>query len=302
MSQPPPSRVEPVAGAGALGMKLLVISLAVLFASAIASFWVVRGDVDSWTGAEEGFRIPVGVGAGTAALALLSLASERAARRFDSGAAAAGGAALKLAFAFAVLFLAAQAWNWQELIAAHLPPGAKSLYAFNFYLLTGLHALHVLGGLVFHVVVLMRAGRGLYGGAGADQAARATGHDGPRNLAVYWHFLAATWVALVATLLLGADPSLTAEGIIDGFVWITGAALAVFAACWLKVELALLRAPGEGPVSALIGLFPPVAFLRGFMKADELGVRGWLFWWTAAFGVALTAGSTALAVAMTAAR
>ncbi|MBC8328192.1 MAG: heme-copper oxidase subunit III, partial [Planctomycetes bacterium] len=216
MKRPEASRIEPVAGAGALGMKLLVISLAVLFASAIASFWVVRGDVEGWTGVEEGFRVPLGVWAGTAALALLSAAAERGARLFDRGAADAGVTALKLAFGLAVLFLLAQAWNWQELIAAHLPPGAKSLYAFNFYLLTGLHALHVIGGLVFHAVVLRRARRERYG---------AAAHEGPRNLAVYWHFLSLTWLALLATLLLGADPTLTAEGIVTGFTWVTGAAL-----------------------------------------------------------------------------
>ncbi len=273
MTAPSPSRVEPVAGAGALGMKLLVISLAVLFASAIASFWVVRGNVGNWTGATEGFTVPLGVWLGTGLLALLSLAMSR--RMLGAG------------LALALLFLAAQAWNWSELIAAHLPPGAASLYAFNFYLLTGLHAAHVLGGLVFHVAVLRRARAGAPAG------------DGPRNLATYWHFLGVTWVALVATLVIGADPTLTSAGIAGAFGWIAGSAATVFAVCWLRTEAALLRA--EGATAALVGLFPPIAFLRAFMKADELGLRGWLFWWTAAFGVALTAGSIAVAVTMSAA-
>ena len=276
MTAPSPSRVEPVAGAGALGMKLLVISLAVLFASAIASFWVVRGNVGNWTGATEGFTVPLGVWLGTGLLALLSLAMSR--RMLGAG------------LALALLFLATQVWNWSELIAAHLPPGAASLYAFNFYLLTGLHAAHVLGGLAFHLAVLRRIRR--------EGAAPAAG-DGPRNLATYWHFLGATWLALVATLVIGADPTLTAEGIAAAFTWLAGAAAAVFGLCWLRTEAALLRS--EGAAAALVGLFPPLAFLRAFMKADELGLRGWLFWWTAAFGVALTAGSIAVAVTMSAA-
>ncbi|RMH04811.1 MAG: hypothetical protein D6702_02345, partial [Planctomycetota bacterium] len=265
-SGPPP---EPAAadGTGALGLKLLIVSLAVLFASALASFWVVRGNTESWTGAGAGFRVPAGIWAATAVLGLLSSAAQRR--------------ALRLSFGLAVLFLLVQAWNWRELIAAHLPPGAKSLYAFNFYLLTGLHALHVLGGLIYHLFVLRR-----------PTAA------GARNLATYWHFLAVTWLALAATLVVGARPDLTAAGIQRAFTGIAVSALGGFVLCWLRVELALARA--EGGVSVLIGLFPPIAFLRGFMKADELRLRGWLFWWAAFFGVALSAGCIAVAVAMTA--
>lgn len=289
MSAPPPRRLEPAAGAGALGMKLLVISLAVLFASALASFWVIRGNDAHWQGTADDFRVPLASWFATALLAGLSAATERARRRLGAGAggAASGLGALRLGLAFAVLFLLAQALSWRALIAAHLPPGARSLYAFSFYLLTGLHALHVLGGLIFHGLVLRRAAAGGYTGAAAD---------GPRNLAIYWHFLGLTWLALLATLVLGADPALHGAAIVRGCLGLAAAAAAAFVACWLRVELSLLR--HEGPLAALIGLFPPVAFLRGFMRADEFRLRAWLFWWTAAFGVALAAGATGLAVSL----
>jgi cytochrome c oxidase subunit 3 len=50
-----------------------------------------------------------------------------------------------------------------------------------FFLLTGLHGLHLLGGLVWFLVVLVRVRRMDY----------TPGEDGLRLFATYWHFLAA---------------------------------------------------------------------------------------------------------------
>ncbi|TCP10681.1 cytochrome c oxidase subunit 3 [Crenobacter luteus] len=88
--------------------------------------------------------------------------------------------ALFAAFVFAAAFLAAQAWAWQALVAQGRLASANPSNGF-FFLLTGLHALHVLGG----IVALLLAGR-----------------RGERLglCALYWHGLLAVWLLLYATM------------------------------------------------------------------------------------------------------
>jgi cytochrome c oxidase subunit 3 len=95
-------------------------------------------------------------------------------------------------FVLGVAFLVSQTVNWFVLVAAAFTPKAN-LYAFTYYLLTGLHALHVLGGLVPVGVVTARAFRGDY------SAAR---HSGVEYAAMYWHFLDVVWVVLFIVLYL----------------------------------------------------------------------------------------------------
>jgi cytochrome c oxidase subunit 3 len=101
--------------------------------------------------------------------------------------------ALGIALAAACCFLVVQAWNWAEIHASGVVYG-PSLYGFTFLMLTGLHALHVAGGIVLLAAVIYRARRGAYSWAH---------YPGVRHAAVYWHFLDAVWLVLLAVLLAG---------------------------------------------------------------------------------------------------
>ena len=68
-----------------------------------------------------------------------------------------------------------------------------NLYGFLFYLLTGLHALHVVGGLVPLAVTTARAWQGKY---------TAVAHAGVEHVALYWHFLDVIWLVLFGVLVL----------------------------------------------------------------------------------------------------
>ena len=70
-----------------------------------------------------------------------------------------------------------------------------SLYAWTFYVLTALHALHVLGGLPPMLIVTVRALRMGYG---------PSDHRGLVYCAMYWHFLDAVWIVLYAILWIGS--------------------------------------------------------------------------------------------------
>ncbi len=68
---------------------------------------------------------------------------------------------------------------------------ASSPYGSVFYLATGFHGLHVTGGLVAFVIVLMRSGIGRFTPEKATSAI---------VVSYYWHFVDVVWIALYAAI------------------------------------------------------------------------------------------------------
>ena len=92
------------------------------------------------------------------------------------------------------LFVALQLANWIQLLSGGLA-AQSSLYAYTFYILTALHWLHVIGGMVPLWIVSGRAARGAYG----------PGHyPGVLYCTMYWHFLDIVWIVLFVVLMVGA--------------------------------------------------------------------------------------------------
>jgi cytochrome c oxidase subunit 3 len=98
---------------------------------------------------------------------------------------------LKIGGALAIGFLCVQAFNWREI--QHLNPTLESrqLSQFTFYLLTGVHALHVLGGFVPLGIVHYRALQREYS---------SSRYDGVRFCVQYWHYLLVVWMLLLVTM------------------------------------------------------------------------------------------------------
>ena len=92
---------------------------------------------------------------------------------------------------FAVTFLVGQLLAWQQLNAAGYFLAANPANAF-FYLFTGLHGLHLLGGLV---ALGMTANMVWRGGSKVKEVRLSV-----QLCAVYWHFLLALWFVLFTLL------------------------------------------------------------------------------------------------------
>jgi cytochrome c oxidase subunit 3 len=127
--------------------------------------------------------------ANTAVLVLASVALHRSSRAARSPRRAATGSALRLGACLGVLFLLGQLLAWRELAGGGYLPANNPADAF-FYLITAVHGLHLLGGLV----ALARAGSGL------RSAQLGKLRLGVELCAAYWHFLLLAWLLLFATL------------------------------------------------------------------------------------------------------
>jgi cytochrome c oxidase subunit 3 len=108
-----------------------------------------------------------------------------------------------LGVALALAFIGSQLGAWHALAAQHAGIGAGPAAAF-FYMLTGLHGVHVLGGVVAagRVALRFRPGKRA-GGAGRADIVRIS--EGLALCARYWHLLLALWLALFG-LLFGVTP------------------------------------------------------------------------------------------------
>jgi cytochrome c oxidase subunit 3 len=183
--------------AGRFGMWLLLLSLSMLFGASLIAFLVIRLQLaDVWP--SEIISLPTGLWASTIVLLLSSATMEAAVRSAHRGSSGWVIAGLAGTFVLGLLFLAVQVQCWlvalAELRLVWFELGADRLAATGFYVFSGVHGLHVIGGLIPMAVITVRAiGR----------------HYGPGNcggvqfIAMYWHFLGGVWIVLFTTLLLG---------------------------------------------------------------------------------------------------
>jgi len=100
---------------------------------------------------------------------------------------------LVLTYIMGSVFIAGQVTEYAQLIGEGLTI-SSSAYGSVFYLTTGFHGLHVLGGLIAMLFVLGRS----------FVAKRFGLHEATTTIVVsyYWHFVDAVWIALFAVIYL----------------------------------------------------------------------------------------------------
>jgi cytochrome c oxidase subunit 3 len=191
-SQSADAKSSPI-DAGAVGMAAFIIALAMFFAASIVVYLLMRRLHQPWP--PQGFPVlPATLWLSTLDIVFSSItiqAAVLAARRDNkSGLQRNLVAALLLGLGF--LGLQSYAWYaiWTQ-VAATADPACT--YLQMFYAMTGLHAVHVVGGLVPLVMVTIAAFQGMYGPK-KNAAVRYT--------AVYWHFLAVVWCVVFAVVYL----------------------------------------------------------------------------------------------------
>jgi cytochrome c oxidase subunit 3/cytochrome o ubiquinol oxidase subunit 3 len=92
-----------------------------------------------------------------------------------------------LTIVLGALFLYGTGQEWHRLIYEHGLTISTNLFGTTYYSLVGLHATHVIVGLVMLSIVLVF---GIAGRVGPEQSARID------VLSLYWHFVDAVWVVV----------------------------------------------------------------------------------------------------------
>lgn len=168
-----------------VGLGFLLAVIGSLFTLVIGA-WFMRRDLGDW----QPLPIPPILWVNTGTLVLSSLVLEWTQHEVRGGRIARVRVGLIVAAVLAVAFLLGQLLAWQVLTSAGFFVAANPANSF-FYLVTGLHGLHILGGLVALGWAIVKSWR-------------AAGSDAVRlNIelcATYWLFMLFVWVVLFSLL------------------------------------------------------------------------------------------------------
>jgi cytochrome c oxidase subunit 3 len=172
------------------GLLILMGSMTVLFTASIIAYVWTRLVNPVWKTPEMP-ELPLGLFGSTAMIAGLSASMHLALRDVRKNKNESLLRDLWLACAFAVAFMLGQALNWRTMAPGLNAPVPHPLYPFTFYMLTGLHAAHVLGGFIPLGITIGNARKLRY---------TSSQHEGVRLCRQYWDFLGVVWLVLLVTL------------------------------------------------------------------------------------------------------
>ncbi|NWL76667.1 cytochrome C oxidase subunit III [Pseudomonas taiwanensis] len=175
-----------------VGLAVFLGVVTALFLLFLLAF-IIRSQVSDWrplTDPLAPLAHPWMLWVNTALLALGSGCLQWAKVAGERNQASTAGLAFLLGGAFAVAFLAGQLWVWQQFAAFGYFVSGNPANSF-FYLLTGLHGVHLAGGLVAWAMVGLRMLR---------PAPSERLRTGMALCAFYWHYLLGLWLVLFALL------------------------------------------------------------------------------------------------------
>ncbi|HZC66547.1 MAG TPA: heme-copper oxidase subunit III [Candidatus Dormibacteraeota bacterium] len=166
---------------------LAIVSILVFF-MALSCAFILRRHATDWVPA----RLPTILWLNTVVLLASSGTLELARRQLANGDERRFRALWMLTTALGFMFVAGQVLSWKELVSQGIFIASSAASSF-FYVFTGLHALHLLGGIAALSYVLLRN----FSRAKISQpvAAEIAGH--------YWHFMDGLWVFLLVLLYFG---------------------------------------------------------------------------------------------------
>lgn len=167
-----------------IGLLAFLGTVTMLFAG-FTSAYIVRRSAADWSPVD----LPSILWLNTGLLLLSSVFAEMARRAQRRWALPALKRWLTLTLILGILFLGGQFIAWRQLMdrGVFMPTSPHSSF---FYLLTGVHGIHLLGGLIALLVVLVRTHRGVY----------TPYHAGVSLAIIYWHFVDILWVYVYVVL------------------------------------------------------------------------------------------------------
>ncbi len=179
-----------------IGMWLALAAILMMFA-ALSSAYVFRSTrtQQNW----QAFAVPLMLWVSTALILTSSATFEVARRALHRGEREVYRLWLIVSLLLGLGFLVSQLLAWRQLVGQGIYLATNPHSSF-FYLLTGLHAVHLLGGIFGMSYLMLRAGRrSPKQGEGDKEAKQRASVDA---IGLYWHFMDGLWVYLFALLFL----------------------------------------------------------------------------------------------------
>jgi cytochrome c oxidase subunit 3 len=176
-----------------LMMWLFLISDALTFAGLLIGLWVIRLSLPAWPNRAGIMNIPLAA-AMTAILICSSLAMALSVFLLRQGLRRQAIWSLVVTIAAGALFAGLQGFEWTHFIreGARLNgnPWGVPAFSFTFFVITGLHGLHVVGGVVYLWAMAVRIAKGL----STDEGLEVAG--------LYWGFVDLVWVFIWSSIYL----------------------------------------------------------------------------------------------------
>jgi cytochrome c oxidase subunit 3/cytochrome o ubiquinol oxidase subunit 3 len=169
---------------GLVGMICLIVAESAVFIIFVVAYIFYLGKSTSGPMPRDVLEMPV---AGTLCLLSSSLTVYLAAEALQKSRVRLCSLWLAATILLACVFLASTAREWYQLIYQDGLTIRTNLFGTTFYSLVGLHASHVIAGLVMLLLALVFA---LFGRIGDAHAERL------EILSLYWHFVDAVWVVV----------------------------------------------------------------------------------------------------------
>jgi cytochrome c oxidase subunit III len=183
-----PGKGQPTSKRYFAGMAVGIVAILMFFMALASAFLVRKGTNGDWVPV----RIPTLLWINTAVLLMSSGTLELARKRLAKGDGAGFKAYWMLTTALGVSFLIGQVVAWRQLAQQGIYLASNPASSF-FYIFTGAHALHLLGG----IAALGYVARKNFSEVNVSRSVAA------EVTSYYWHFLDALWLFLLALLYLG---------------------------------------------------------------------------------------------------
>lgn len=164
-----------------------MFSMCMLFAG-LTSAYVVRQAEGNW----QSFEIPFVFLISTIIIVLSSLTLHQAIRKIKVDDRQSARIFLIVTFGLGLAFVFSQFLGWSTLVENDVFfVDKKSPSGSFFYVLTGLHLAHIVGGLIYLMVIIAKALMNKYS---------SENYLGMQLCSIYWHFLDVLWLYLYAFL------------------------------------------------------------------------------------------------------
>lgn len=172
----------------ATAIVIAIISIVMFFMAMASAYIYLRANSNRWVP----LHLPWIIWVNTALLLLSSGAMELARRRLALADVAQFRKLWAVATTLGVLFLIGQLVAWRQFVLAGFYVSTNQASSF-FYIFTGLHGLHLLGGICALLYVSFRK----------FEKAKVSRSVAADVVSYYWHFMDGLWIFLLALLYLG---------------------------------------------------------------------------------------------------